>query len=294
MTRPGFLVITVVACVLGFATAFACGCGFSPIRAAVTVVLAVMAHAAANVLNDHEDHLSGADAANTQGLYPFTGGSRLIQNGTVAPHAMRQLAVALLLVVVPGGLWLAVQSGGGLLLVGLAGLLLGWAYSAPPLALMTRGWGEAAVALTWWLMVVGADYAQRGRFFLIPAVAAVSYALLVGNILVANAFPDAASDAQVGKRTLAVLLTPPVAAWIYAGSAVLAHLWVLAMVWAVILPVQALWALVSMPLSMAATVCLLRYARQPQSLRPALVLGIAAAVVHGLALAFGFALVRAQ
>ena len=35
------------------------------------------------------------------------------------------------------------------------GLLLAWAYSAPPLALMCRGLGELTVSLSWGLMVLG-------------------------------------------------------------------------------------------------------------------------------------------
>ncbi len=292
MARPGFLVITLIACLVGMASAAACGCGFSPSRAAVTLALALMAHAAANMLNDHEDARNGADAANADGLFPFTGGSRLVQQGLVQAQDMRHLAMALLMVVVPGGLWLALQSGGGLVLLGLVGLLLGWAYSAPPLALMSRGVGELAVAMAWGLVVVGADYVQRGQFFLIPSVAAVSYALLIANILIANGLPDARSDAQVGKRTLAVRLGPRTGAVVYLALALLAHVWVAAMVWAVVLPVQTLWALASAPLALAAGVLLLRHGDQPARLRPALVLGIAAAVVHGLGLALGFWLVR--
>lgn len=292
MARPGFLLITAVACLIGMATAANGGGDFSALRALATLVLALLAHAAANMLNDHEDARNGADAANVDGLFPFTGGSRLVQQGVVQAHDMRHLAIALLMVVVPGGLWLALQSGSGLIVLGLMGLLLGWAYSAPPLALMSRGVGELAVALAWGLMVVGADYVQRGQFFIIPGVAAVSYALLIANILIANGFPDARSDAQVGKRTLAVRLGPRAGAWAYVALALLAHLWIAAMVSAGVLPVPTLWALASAPLALAAAALLLRHGSQPARLRPALVLGIAAAVVHGLALALGFWWVR--
>lgn len=292
MARPGFLLITAVACLIGMATAANGDGDFSAPRALATLVLALLAHAAANMLNDHEDARNGADAANVDGLFPFTGGSRLVQQGVVQAHDMRRLALALLMVVVPGGLWLAVHSGGGLIVLGLVGVLLGWAYSAPPLALMSRGVGELAVALAWGLMVVGADYVQRGQFFIIPGVAAVSYALLIANILIANGFPDARSDAQVGKRTLAVRLGPRAGAWAYVALALLAHLWIAAMVWAGVLPVPTLWALASAPLALAAGALLLRHGSQPARLRPALVLGIAAAVVHGLGLALGFWLVQ--
>jgi 1,4-dihydroxy-2-naphthoate octaprenyltransferase len=287
MTRPGFLVITAVACVLGTAVAAACGHGPHVWTALATLVLAVLMHAAANVLNDYHDALNGADEANTQGLFPFTGGARLIQNGHVTTQDTHNLAKALIVFLIPCGLLLAVKTGGGLMLLGLAGLLLGWAYSAPPLALMKRSLGEATVALTWGLVVVGADYVQRKHFFVIPAAVAVSFALLVGNILVINGFPDAAADALVGKRTLVVRLGARWAAWTYLAFALIAYAWLIAGVWLFIHPEPALWGLVSVPLSLWAFLLLHKYADQPARLTSAIVLTIAAAVVHGLAMSAG-------
>ena len=287
MTRPGFLVITAVACVLGASVAVACGHEPNVWTALAALLLAVLMHAAANVINDYHDALNGADAANTQGLFPFTGGARLIQNGHVTTQDTHNLAKALTVFLIPCGLLLAVKTGGGLVVLGLAGLLLGWAYSAPPLALMTRGLGEASVAIAWGLVVVGADYVQRKHFFVIPVAVAVSFALLVGNILVINGFPDALADAQVGKRTLVVRLGARRAAWLYLAVALLAHAWLWAGVWWFIHPEPALWGLVSLPLSLVAFVLLLKHAEQPTRLVPAIVLTIAAAVLHGLAMSAG-------
>ena len=287
MTRPRFLIVTFVGCLLGLATAATSASGFDAVKAAATLWLALVAHAAANVLNDFHDALNGADAANQQGIFPFTGGARLIQAGQVSVQDTRRLAQALLLVWVPAGLLLAAHSGPGLVGLGLVGLLLVWAYSAPPLRLMGRGLGELAVSMAWALVVVGADYVQRGQFSVIPAVAAVGYALLVANILVINGFPDACSDAQVGKATLVVHLGPLAAAWVYLAVAVCAHGWLAFGVWLQVTPAPALWGFASLPFSLAAASSLLRHARQPARLRSAIVLTICAAVVHGLAMAAG-------
>jgi len=56
-------------------------------------------------------------------------------------------------------------------------------------------------------------------------------------------------------------------------------------VWLFIHPEPALWGLASMPLSLAAFVLLFKYAHQPSRLTPAIVLTIAAAVLHGVAMA---------
>lgn len=292
LTRPGFLSLTAVAVLLGNATAWACGCGFSLGVGVATLALALLAHAAANVMNDHADACNGADAANTQGLFPFTGGSRLIQRGEVTPTQARDWARALLLLVVLGGLWLAVQRGATVLGVGMVGLALAWAYSYPPLQLMSRGLGELTVAVAWWLVVVGADVAQRGQWTLMPAVVGVSLGLLVANILLINGLPDAASDRLVGKRTLATRLGPEGVAGLYAALALAAHAWVVGSVALLIPPATALWGLLSLPLSALAGGLLWRHRREPAALRPAIGLSIASAHVHGLALAVGVVLPR--
>lgn len=289
MTRPGFLAITVVACLLGLSFAAAGGARVHGIDAVATVVLACLAHAAANVLNDYHDALNGADAANRDGLFPFSGGSRLIQNGEVSPGTTRRVAWTLLGLSMAGGLWLALRSGAGLWPIGLAGLWLGWAYSAPPLQLMSRGLGELAVATVWCLVVIGANLVASGQFQAACVTLSLSYGGLIGNILLINGFPDAAADALVGKRTLAVRLGPSGAAALYALNALLAHGWLALMVWRSQLPSVTLWGLVALPFALTAAGLLWQGRQRPQTLRPAIGLTIAAAVVHGLSMATALA-----
>ncbi len=289
MTRPGFLTITAVAVLIGVATAAHDG-HFEPLRAAVSVLLAILAHAAANVLNDYHDALNGADAANRTAISPFTGGSRLIQNGEVSVRDTGRLATALLAFVVPAGMALAAFSGPGLLAIGLAGLLLGWAYSAPPLALMKRGLGELTVGASWSLLVIGGDYVQRAGFSALPLAASPGLALLVADILLINGFPDAVSDASVGKRTLVVRLGPAAAARLYRTVALLAHGALLACVIAGVLPTAALAGLLSLPLSLRAAGLLAAAGNDVARLADPIRLTIAAATVHGVALAIGLVL----
>ena len=289
MTRPAFLLLTVVACGLGTAIAASCGCGLDIPLALGATGVAAMAHALGNVINDLHDARNGADAANTRGLFPFTGGSRLIQNGTVTEQHTVDLAKALLMLLIPAGLLIAVQAGPGILLLGAAGLLLAWAYSAPPLKLMSRGLGEITVALAWFGVVVGADYVQRRHFFLIPASVGLGFALMVAALLVINGVPDAQSDASVGKRTLVVRLGTRGATLVYGALVLAAHAWLALSVWLLIPPIPALWGLVSLPLSLMAWALLIRRADQPQRLKPALALTVAATLIHGLGMSWGFA-----
>lgn len=292
MTRPGFLLITVVGVLLGLASADACGHPPHPLTALATLLLAVMAHAAGNVLNDVHDAISGADAANTSGLFPFTGGTRLIQQGVVSLQQTRDLARAILMVLIPAGVLLALKTSPGVLAIGALGLGLAWAYSAPPLALMSRGLGELTVAVVWSLVVIGADAVQRGSLFIVPVFTALSFGLLAANILLINGVPDARSDALVGKRTLAVQAGPHGAALLYALIALLAHGGLAWGVWEFLQPARAIWGLTSAPLSLVAVVLLWQRALEPARLRPAIVCTIAACTVHGLAMAAGLLSLR--
>lgn len=285
MTRPGFLLLTVAACLLGLAWASAGPTGgtLQPLTALATVLLAVVAHAGANVLNDYHDARNGADAANRQGLFPFSGGSRLIQQGLVSVRTTGRWAAVLLWCLVPTGIGLALYSGSGVLGIGLIGLLLAWGYSAPPLALMSRGLGELAVGTAWWLVVLGTYYVQRGQWQLEPAFSTLGFGLLVVNLLLINGVPDAPADASVGKRTLVVRLGARRAAWLYLALALLAHAWLGLGVLLQLAPARALWGVVTLPLALGAAVLLLRHAEQAQRLRPAIGLTILSAIGHALA-----------
>lgn len=283
-TRPAFLSVTLVAVLLGLASAHAGGIALDSGKALLTLIFALCAHAGVNVINDYYDALNGSDAANCQRLYPFTGGSRFIQNGVLSLGATKLFGYALLAAVIPAGLWLAWHSAPGLLVIGLAGLFVGWAYSAPPLQLMCRGLGEVAIALGWLLVVVGSDFVQRGEFFATPLWLGLPYALQVVNILYINQFPDRAADAQVGKRTLVVRLGAPVASWGYLFIGLFAALWLCAAVAMHALPVPVLLATATLLPSVIAARILVRNAQIPVRLTPAIQLTILAANLHGLLL----------
>ena len=284
MMRPGFLLITAVACVLGTAMAHADAVVVHVPLALCATVVALLMHALANVLNDYHDALNGADDANTQGVFPFTGGARFIQNGQASVVQTRQLAWVLFALCVPGALWLLWVVGPALSVLGLLGLFLAWAYSAPPLALMCRGMGELTVALSWGLMVLGADFVQRGAWAPWTWPVALSYSLLIGNILLINGVPDAPADARVGKRTLAVRLGALRVAWVYAAWALVSVAGLCMGAYTGRLPAWCAWGAVSAPLSAWGVWGLVRHVRRGVSLRSALVATIAAAVGQGLAL----------
>ena len=292
-TRPPFLSVTLVSALIGLATAYGSGIPVHPVAAIVTVAFALVAHAGINVLNDYYDALNGTDAINTERVFPFTGGSRFIQNGVLSLRETALFGVTLVVLVVVAGLWLTAVSASGLMWIGVAGLFVGWAYSAPPLKLNSRGVGEFCVWAGFALIAIGADFVQRGSLSPVPLYAVAGYALLVTNILYINQFPDLKADASVGKQHWVVRLGAQRARWGYPLIAAAAYGWVIAACIAGILPWPVLVSLLPAALSARATRDLVRFAQHPAQLAPAIQMTIGAATLHGVLLAGALTATRA-
>jgi 1,4-dihydroxy-2-naphthoate octaprenyltransferase len=284
-TRPAFLVASFLPVFIGLASASYLGTPIHPLTALLTLIGALLAHAGVNVLNDYYDHLNGTDEANTERLFPFTGGSRFIQNAVLTPEQTLRFGMGLFAVTVIIGVVLTVMSGPGLILIGLVGLIIGWAYSAPPLKLNSRGLGEICVAMGFGILIpLGAAYVQRGVIDWLPFLAGLPYALLTTNLLYINQFPDLRADAVSGKHHWVVRLGTERARWVYLIIALLAYGLLTGFVLESQLPATALLGLIPAPISLAAGMLLIWYAGQPQKLRTPIKLTILALILEGLTL----------
>jgi 1,4-dihydroxy-2-naphthoate octaprenyltransferase len=290
--RPPFLLVALGSCLVGIAMAFASGVPIDAAKAVVTIVFAMAAQGGANVLNDYYDSLSGNDAANTERVFPFTGGSRMIQNGVLTERQMLAYGTALMAATMAAGLWLMAASGPELFFIGAAGVFIGWAYSAPPFKLNSRGWGEVCIWIAWMLIAAGADYVQRGEPSVLPWIASAGYALLVTNILFINQFPDRRADEQVGKRHWVVRLGAERAGELYLVIGIGANVCLLAGVVSGALPIGAVAALLAVPLTARAAFQLQRHRDDVARLAPAIQATIAAALAHAALLSAGLAVVR--
>ena len=290
-TRPPFLLAALVATLIGIGTADYSGETINAWTAALTLLGATLVHAGINVFNDYYDALNGTDTINTERLYPFTGGSRFIQNGVLSLRETLDFALVLFGLSVLIGITLMLLTGWSLLWVGLAGLLIGWTYSAPPLALNSRGLGELTVAFGFGvLMPLGADMVQRHAFDVLPLLAGLPYALLTANLLYINQFPDRQADEAAGKHHWVVRLGADRARWGYLTLAVGAYLTLMLEIVMGQLPVWASLGLLPLPLSMFAAMDLVKFASTPEHLARAIRLTITAALSHGALLSLGLAI----
>lgn len=215
-TRPAFFVASAMPVLIGTAWADSAYHSFNGLWFGLALAATVLAHAAANVYNDVGDDVTGADADNTDRIYPYTGGSRFIQTGLLSRGQMLRLALGLAATALILGALLAILRGPGVVVLGVMGLSLGLVYSLPGIQLSARGVGEAAVAVSFGaLPVLGTVWLMAGLWDSGAVLVCLPVSAWAAAILVINEVPDIESDRRAGKRTLAVRWGAGGARWIY-------------------------------------------------------------------------------
>jgi 1,4-dihydroxy-2-naphthoate octaprenyltransferase len=237
---PFFLDVMFCVC-LGAAAAWHESGAFDAWLLAACLAGVMLLNGGTNLANDYYDHLSGADEANP-GPTPFSGGSRAIQDRTFSPIAMRNAAFACFVLAAAVGaflFWRLSSHGYGrvwpVLAIGAVGALSGFFYTAPPLRLGYRGWGELLAGLNVGpLAILGSYCVQAGNPSWGVIVVSLPLGFLSSALLVINEMPDAEVDGAVGKRHLVARMGVSRAPWAYllllvaayasAGAAVLTGL----------------------------------------------------------------------
>jgi 1,4-dihydroxy-2-naphthoate octaprenyltransferase len=195
--------------------------------------------------------MQGADDANVTPTR-YSGGSRVIQYGLVSFRRMAASAAVFYLAAAAIGIaLLALRGSAALLAIGVAGLIVSLAYTAPPLKLVYRGLGEIAVAVGFGpMMLLGAYVVQTGGALSWEAVVvSIPIALLVALILYVNEIPDRRGDAHAGKRTLPVRFGPEAIILGYDVTVAAAYTALVVGVGLGVLPIPAVLALLTIPLA---------------------------------------------
>ncbi len=205
-TRPAFLAITLLGCLIGLALPSAVKETFAINFLAIS--LSLFAHEAANLLNDYFDHLNGSDQNNKDRITPFTGGSRFIQDRIFKPRQILLLGITLILLSTVLGFYICSQTTWDLIPLGIIGIFIAWAYSAPPFQLMSKGaLGELAISIAWSLVVIGFASIQKNAIAYEAIPIGIAFGLIVSNILLVNQIPDIRADQHAQKLTLATQTT---------------------------------------------------------------------------------------
>lgn len=167
--------------------------------AVVCLVFALLIQIGTNFANDYYDFVKGADTAER------VGPRRAVASGLIAPATMKRVMAGVFAAAFLVGLLLLGCGGWPLLLIGLASIVCGVAYTGGPYPLGYNGLGDVFVFVFFGLVAVGATYyVQAGALAEETWVLGAGVGALAANILVVNNYRDVETDAKAGKRTLVV------------------------------------------------------------------------------------------
>ena len=215
--RPAFLSASLLPVLTALAYVHGISGSLDYWLALLTLLSIAFIHSAANVLNDYFDSKNGTDSMNQQRIYPFSGGSRFIQNDVLSEQQVLYFGLVLLVSGTFIGLLIAFISGPVILLMGLIGALLAISYSAPP-CLACKGLGDLTIATCFGVLpVTGTVYTQTGSITTNSIWLGLVIGCFVAAILWINSIPDIEADKKAGKKTLPVRLGRQLASRLLGG-----------------------------------------------------------------------------
>ncbi len=209
----------------------------------VALVAGVLLHIGTNVTNEIYDVRKGVDTI----VSPRA--SHAIVKGRIGDREAYVLAMAAFGAAFVLGVYLASVRGWPVVALGLAGLVGGYTYTAPPFQYKFSSFGIPLVfALMGPLMVVGSYFVITGTIGWSALAVSVPVGLLVAAILHGNEWRDIGEDARVGSRTVSVRMGRIAAHRIYIALVVGAYLALTVALLAGLLPLWTLLAMMSLPL----------------------------------------------
>ena len=165
----------------------------------MTLLAAVLIQIGANFANDVYDFEKGSDRADRLGP------QRATQSGLISPADMKKAMWKIFALAIGVGFYLAYVGGWPIVIIGLASIAAGIAYTGGPYPLGYHGFGDIFVFLFFGLIAVpGTYYLQTGSVTEFSLWLGAVMGMLVTAILVVNNLRDRDADIISGKKTLAV------------------------------------------------------------------------------------------
>ena len=165
----------------------------------MTLLAAVLIQIGANFANDVYDFEKGSDRADRLGP------QRATQSGLISPADMKKAMWKIFALAIGVGFYLAYVGGWPIVIIGLASIAAGIAYTGGPYPLGYHGFGDIFVFLFFGLIAVpGTYYLQTGSVTEFSLWLGAVMGMLTTAILVVNNLRDRDADIISGKKTLAV------------------------------------------------------------------------------------------
>ena len=291
--RLPFLTASAVPVIFGCALAWQKTGSFDFMLFLVTLLGVSFAQMGTNLINDYYDHKTTDDDINKTPT-PFSGGSRVIQDKIMsAREVFAGGMVTFGLAAVCGVyLWIAVRSTYGnewtIPLLALIGFLSGFLYTATPVKLGYRGWGELFIGANFGaLAVLGSYYVQTGLVSWMPVIVSLPISFLIAAVVYINQYPDYEADREVKKRHWVVRLGKKNAIGGYLFLIYGSYLATLIAVLFEMIPIYTLVVFLTLPLAINATKTLMANYDRINELLPANAATIKIHLLYGLLLSVG-------
>jgi 1,4-dihydroxy-2-naphthoate octaprenyltransferase len=209
----------------------------------VALVAGVLLHVGTNVTNEIYDVRKGVDTI----VSPRA--SHAIVKGRISDREAYVMAILAFAAAFVLGLYLVSVRGWPVVALGLAGLIGGYTYTAPPFQYKFSPYGIPLVFILMGpLMVVGSYFVITGTVDWSALAISIPVGFLVAAILHGNEWRDISEDARAGARTFSVRMGRQAAHWLYISLVVGAYIALTVAVLAGLLPTWSLLAILSLPL----------------------------------------------
>lgn len=200
---------------------------------AATLLAALSIQIGTNLHNDVADYQRGADAEDRLGP------PRATAQGWLDARQVKRGADLFFAAALLAGSYLAAVGGWPIVLLGLASIAAGYAYTGGPKPIAYGLSGELFVFLFFGLFAVGGSYfLQTGQWSAESLAAGAALGALAAAVLLVNNYRDLDSDRRAGKLTLCHHLGRPAARLLYAALLLvpfLLPLWRPGQLWPVLL-----------------------------------------------------------
>lgn len=207
----------VLASVCGIVAALGCG---APAHIMVLIPVTVLFMALfVNFSNDYFDYKSGIDAKlfherfevqrkllDSEALKKLYWSGNQFDTGLVTEKQGRVIMAAILVIIVLLAIPILIYGGWPVLVLGIVGVGLAWAYTAPPFNLGARGLGEADVGVSFFMMCFFSYYIVTGT----ATVEIFLFSLMVGLVVclmrMIDSMPANESHREAGELNLSIRL----------------------------------------------------------------------------------------
>lgn len=248
----------------------------------------IFLHLGTNVLNDYFDYRNGTDNINNEYIFPFTGGSRLIQIGKISPEEVLIEAIILFIIGILLFIPLIIKFK-ILFWVLIFSLIAGIFYVAPPFKWAHIGIGEFLIFFSFGpLMILTSYYVQSGlNNFFSALLISIPIGLFAAAIVEINQFPDFNADKKTGKKNLIVRFGLDKGRFLYILGLFTAYFLLILSVYLKIISYWGLLIIISIFIAMKAIKVLFENYEQPLKLAPACGLTIILHLINGIIVILG-------